>query len=124
MDPSGRTSFTEFATLMPQLRHIDPATLVPGLQAELSQLHAASAFQKVMRERRILRNVPQEQLPLNFKPVVEDLIVRHILPVVAEAEGVVDVRVPDRPRGIARGAASCIRADQRLRCPAYRRLAG
>src|ERR1700685_2341432 len=84
----------------PQLRYIDPATFLPRFEAELCQLHATSPFQKIMRKRRIFRNMPQEQFPLDFEPVVEDLIVRHVLPLLAKAEWVLNIRVPDRTRRI------------------------
>src|SRR5258705_6957488 len=84
----------------PQLRHIDPATLLPGLEAKLRQLHAASSFQEIMGEWRIFGDVFQEELPLGFEAVVKGLIIRHVLPVLAKVEGIVNVRIPDRSRRI------------------------
>src|SRR5271170_6906802 len=73
---------------------------MPRFKSKFCQLHATSSFQKVMRECRIFGNVFQEQLPLDFEPVVEDLIVRNLLPVLPKAEGVFDVWVPDRSRRV------------------------
>src|ERR1700723_4662419 len=49
-----------------------------------------------MRERRILRHMPQKQLPLNLESVVEYLIVRHIFPLLAKLEGILNIRIPHR----------------------------
>ena len=48
----------------------------------------------------VFGDVFQEQLPLGFEAVVKRLIIRHVLPVLAEVEGVFDIRVPDRSRCI------------------------
>src|ERR1700761_9640629 len=83
-----------------QLRHIDPAAFAPGLESQLGQLNAPGAFEKIVREGNTLRNVAKKKLPLNLESVVEDLIVRHIRPMLAKLEWIGDVWVPNWARRI------------------------
>src|SRR6185312_15041083 len=53
-----------------------------------------------MGKRRIFRNMPQKQLPLSFKPIIECLIIRYIEPLLAELKRICNIRIPDRTRGI------------------------
>src|SRR5437868_12570732 len=59
------------------LRNIDPATIRPGLQAELGELHALRALQQVPRERIVLHHMAEEELPLDLERVVVNALVRH-----------------------------------------------
>src|SRR5439155_21726963 len=86
--------------LRSQLWHVDPAALSPGLESQLSQLNAPGAFKKIMRKGNIFGDVAKKKFPLHFESVVEDLIVRHLEPMLAKFERVGDVRVPDRARRI------------------------
>ena len=65
---------------------------------------------EVPRERLVLDDVAQERLPLDLEAVVEVLVVGHLLPLVAEALGGRQVRVPHRLR---RAARCCSRQRRR-----------
>src|SRR5260221_14147937 len=86
--------------LCAQVRHIDPAPLLPGLQTEVGQLHPARARQQVPGERRIAGNGLEEKFPLIFEGVVKGSVVWHLLPIGVEIQRFGDIGVPDGTRRV------------------------
>src|SRR5258708_3287403 len=81
-----------------QLRHVDPAALLPALMRALDELHALGALDQGVREGRVLDDVADEHLPLGLEAVLVRDIVRHLLPSVVKVDGLLLVGVPHRPR--------------------------
>src|SRR4051812_34698257 len=79
-----------------QIRHINPASFMPGLQSEIRKLSPLSPFEQVPWERSIHYDVLKKQLPLDLEAIVVILVAWRILPLLAEVKGIRDIRIPNR----------------------------
>ena len=59
---------------------VEPSPLGPALEAQLRELNALRALQKVPAERRIAEQMANEQFPFDLERVVVDLVGRDLLP--------------------------------------------
>src|SRR5215813_10685868 len=87
-----RLAISEF-----ELRHVDPAPLLPACERAFDKLHALRPLEQVPAVGGIPDDVANEGLPLQLEAVVEGLRLRHRLPALVEVDRLLDVRVPHRP---------------------------
>ena len=92
---------TKTAPFSSYCRHVDPAALGPGLQAQLRQLDALRAFEESPAERLVLDDVPQEELPLHLEGVVEAALAGNFGQPVEELDRL-SMSGFQTPRGVAR----------------------
>ena len=77
------------------LRDIDGAALVVGLQAQLRELHAAGCGEQAEAVFAAGDDIAQEFLPLELEAVVEFGVGRYFLPLAAEGFRDRQIRIPD-----------------------------
>src|SRR5437868_10226395 len=63
-----------------EFRDVQPFPLLPALEPEFRELHAARAFHEVPAEPTLARDVPEKELPLRLERVLHRRVVGHFLP--------------------------------------------
>lgn len=81
-----------------QLGNVEPAALFPGFEAQLRKLNTFGALQEVPRERIVLHDMLEEELPLHLEGVVVGVVGGDTGPAILVINRAVDVGIPDAAR--------------------------
>src|SRR5258708_24927045 len=98
----GSLARSQCASLGLEGSQLHSAALGRGQQPRLGEPYATRPRGEVVRERRVLKHMPDEQLPLDLEAVVELAVVGNLLPLAAEGLGGRNIGVPLR---LGRGTA-------------------
>jgi hypothetical protein len=69
--------------------------LFGGLESEFGELDTFDAFEQVVFIGHVHVDVFEEVLPLGLEAVVVGFLLRHLVPIFIEVDGLRDVRIPD-----------------------------
>src|SRR5215813_12807537 len=94
----GRTSVAKRPSLNLDVRHVEPTTLFPALQAEFGKLNAFYALDQAMMPWCVRHDMTDEIFPLQLEAILIDHVLWHFLPLRLEVHGLRNVRIPHRPR--------------------------